>query len=79
MTLALPGIDVEQGHLFEPEAFTEIRERSLSAPDRGRQFEELMRAAFEASPEYGFASVCLWDDWPQRKRALLIGAGTWVM
>ena len=68
MALALPGIDVEQGHLFEPEVFREIRERSLSAADRGRQFEELMRAAFQANPEYDFASVHLWDDWPQRKR-----------
>ena len=35
MALALPGIDGDQGHLFEPEVFREIRERSLSASDRG--------------------------------------------
>ena len=67
MTLTLPGQDDRQGHLFEPAVFAEIRERSLSAADRGRQFEELMRAAFEANPEYDFEAVWLWDDWPQRK------------
>lgn len=70
--MSLPGIaDIplaSQGHLFEPEVFREIRERSLSNADRGRQFEEMMRAAFDANPEFDFSSVWLWDDWPQRQR-----------
>ncbi|WP_420623169.1 DEAD/DEAH box helicase family protein [Candidatus Poriferisodalis sp.] len=55
-----------QGHLFEPEVFREIRRRTKTAADRGRQFEDVMRAAFKANPEYEFEHVWLWDEWPQR-------------
>ena len=55
-----------QGHLFEPEVFREIRRRTQTAVDKGHQFEVVMRAAFEANPEYEFEHVWLWKNWPQR-------------
>ena len=55
-----------QGHLFEPEVFRQIRERALSSSEKGRLFEKVMRAAFEANPEFDFEHVWLWNDWPER-------------
>lgn len=56
----------EQGRLFEPEVFRQIRERALSASEKGRMFEQVMRAAFEINPEFDFEHVWMWNDWPER-------------
>lgn len=55
-----------QGHLFEPEVFRQIRERALSASEKGRMFEQVMRAAFEINPEFDFEHVWMRNDWPER-------------
>ena len=65
MTLFETG-KAAQGHLFEPEVFREIRERALSASEKGRMFEQVMRAAFEINPEFDFEHVWMWNDWPER-------------
>ncbi|WP_419918760.1 DEAD/DEAH box helicase family protein [Candidatus Poriferisocius sp.] len=51
-------------------ALEELRSEADSLFGRGRNFERLMRQAFEAHPyEYGparFEKVWLWADWPER-------------
>ena len=65
MTLIETGTAV-QGHLFEPEVFRQIRERALNSTEKGTMFEQVMRAAFEANPEFDFQHVWLWNEWPER-------------
>ena len=55
-----------QGQGFEPEVFRQIRERALNPTEKGRMFEQLMRAAFEVNPEFDFEHVWMWNDWPDR-------------
>ena len=55
-----------QGQGFEPEVFRQIRERALNPTEKGRMFEQLMRAAFEVNPEFDFEHVWMWNDWPER-------------
>ncbi|WP_419838680.1 type ISP restriction/modification enzyme [Candidatus Poriferisodalis sp.] len=65
MTLFETGTAV-QGHLFEPVVFRQIRERALNSTEKGRMFEQVMRGAFEANPEFDFQHVWLWNEWPER-------------
>ena len=59
-----------QEMLFEPEVFKALRQVSDSPQERGRIFEQVMRAAFERNLQYNdrFRQVWLWTDWPERAR-----------
>ena len=50
----------------EPNLLDVIRENSQSATDQGARFERLAVAALTKIEDYGFESVWLWHDWPDR-------------